>query len=130
MIVVDTSAILAILFNEPDADSFHLVLSRTSDARISTLTDYETRTVAFHRGGERLLKEYVALFAAAELSAVAFDEQQSALAFDAYRRWGKGNHPAGLNLGDCAAYALAKSLDAPLLFKGADFAKTDVRRAL
>ena len=50
--------------------------------------------------------------------------------FDGYRRWGKGIHPAGLNLGDCAAYALAKSLDAPLLFKGDDFAKTDVRRAL
>lgn len=61
---------------------------------------------------------------------VVFDERQSNLAFDAYRRYGKGIHPAGLNLADCAAYALAKSLDAPLLFKGDDFARTDVRRAL
>jgi ribonuclease VapC len=129
MIVVDTSAILAILLNEPDAGFFHLVLSQASDARISALTDYETRIVVFHRRGERLLKEYAIFLAEAELSAVAFDERQSSLAFDAYRRWGKGNHPAGLNLGDCAAYALAKSLEAPLLFKGADFTKTDVRPA-
>ena len=52
------------------------------------------------------------------------------MAFEGYRHWGKGIHPAGLNLGDCAAYALAKSLDAPLLFKGDDFSRTDVRRAL
>jgi ribonuclease VapC len=61
---------------------------------------------------------------------VAFDEQQSVLALDAYRHWGKGNHPAGLNLGDCVSYALARTLNAPLLFKGEDFARTDVRRAL
>jgi ribonuclease VapC len=52
------------------------------------------------------------------------------LALDAYRHWGKGNHPAGLNLGDCVSYALARTLNAPLLFKGEDFARTDVRRAL
>ena len=65
----------------------------------------------------------------ARMVVVAFDEGQSAIAFDAYRRWGKGNHPAALDLGDCASYALAKSLDAPLLFKGGAFAKTDVRPA-
>jgi len=62
--------------------------------------------------------------------AVAFDERQSSLAFDAYRRWGKGIYPAALNLGDCASCALAKGLDAPLLFKGTDFSRTDIRRAL
>jgi ribonuclease VapC len=60
----------------------------------------------------------------------AFARQESLSAFDAYCRFGKGNHPARLNLCDCAAYALAKSLDAPLLFKGNDFARTDIRRAL
>ena len=64
------------------------------------------------------------------MTITSFDEQQSMLAFDGFRRWGKGIHPAGLNFGDCAAYALAKSLDAPLLFKGEDFARTDIRRAV
>jgi ribonuclease VapC len=62
--------------------------------------------------------------------AMPFDEKQSGLTFEAYRRFGKGNHPARLNLGDCASYALARSLDAPLPFKGDDFARTDVRRVL
>lgn len=77
-----------------------------------------------------MVAQYKVLFATADLEIAAFDEEQSLLAFEGFRRWGKGIHPAGLNFGDCAAYALAKSLDAPLLFKGADFARTDVKRAL
>ncbi|MBN9087284.1 MAG: type II toxin-antitoxin system VapC family toxin [Reyranella sp.] len=130
MIVVDSSAIIAILLDEPDAAAFRGVLASASDAHISAVTSYEIRTVAFSRGRERLLEEYELLFAAASLTIAAFDAQQSLLAFEGFRRWGKGIHPAGLNFGDCAAYALAKSLDAPLLFKGEDFARTDVRRAL
>ncbi len=130
MIVVDTSAIVAILLDEPDSASFQVSLSAEKDARISAMTDYETRLVAFHRQGEDLLADYETLLANDDLSIVVFDHLQSSLAFAAYRRYGKGNHPAGLNFADCASYALAKSLDAPLLFKGGDFAKTDVRRAV
>ncbi len=73
---------------------------------------------------------YEQLFEANGFSVEAFDQPESLLAFEAYGRFGKGNHPARLNLVDCAAYALAKSLDAPLLFKGNDFARTDIRRAI
>ncbi|MFI5029743.1 MAG: type II toxin-antitoxin system VapC family toxin [Reyranellales bacterium] len=130
MIVVDSSAIIAILSAEPQAAAFLGALASAADARLSAVTNYEIRTVVFSRGRERLLKEYEMLFATAGLTIAPFDERQSMLAFEGFRRWGKGIHPAGLNFGDCAAYALAKSLDAPLLFKGADFPLTDVRPAL
>ena len=130
MIVVDSSAIIAILLDESDAAAFLNVLAAATDPRLSAVTNYEIRTVAFSRGRERLLNEYELLFETAGLTIAPFDEQQSMLAFEGFRRWGKGIHPAGLNFGDCAVYALAKSLDAPLLFKGEDFARTDVRLAL
>ena len=130
MIVVDSSAIIAILVDEPGATAFLGELASATDARLSAVTHYEIRTVAFSRGRERLLKEYEMLFATAGLTIAPFDARQSMLAFEGFRRWGKGIHPAGLNFGDCAAYALATSLDARLLFKGEDFARTDVRRAL
>jgi ribonuclease VapC len=130
MIVVDTSAILAILLNETEAEEFRQVLSLEVDVRLSAMTDIETRLLAFSRRGQRLVADYEALFETAEFAVQAFAHEDAVLAFDAYRRFGKGNHPARLNFGDCAAYALAKCLDAPLLFKGTDFTRTDVRRAL
>ncbi len=130
MIVIDSSAIIAILLDEPDAAAFVGALASATDVQISAVTNYEIRTVSYSRGRDRLLKEYDMLVATAGLTIAAFDERQSMLAFEGCRRWGKGLHPAGLNFGDCAAYALAKSLDAPLLFKGEDFARTDVRRAV
>ena len=130
MIVVDTSAILAILLNETEAEEFREVLSLDPDIRLSAVTDFETRLLAFSRRGQRLVASYEAFFEAAGLTVEAFAQEAAVLAFDAYRRFGKGNHPARLNFGDCAAYALAKSLGAPLLFKGTDFARTDIRRAL
>jgi ribonuclease VapC len=129
VIVVDTSAIVAMLLGEADAVQYANVLAAASDVHMSAVTDYETRVVLRPRG-RAMIERYDALLAEIGVSIVTFDEQQSRLAFDGYRRWGKGVHPAALNLGDCAAYALATSLDAPLLFKGDDFSKTDVRRAL
>jgi ribonuclease VapC len=130
LIVVDSSAFVAILLGEPEAESFSDLVAEDDAPGASAVTLFETRIVLSFRGGEARLREFDEWLRRARMTMVPFDEQQSALSFDAYRRWGKGNHPAGLNLGDCAAYALAKSLDAPLLFKGTDFAKTDVRRAL
>ncbi len=129
MIVVDTSAIVAMLLGEAEAGQYANLLAATPDVRLSALTDYETRVVLRPRG-RPMIERYDALLAEIGVSIVPFDEKQSRLAFDGYHRWGKGVHPAALNLGDCAAYALAKSLDAPLLFKGDDFSKTDVRRAV
>lgn len=121
---------MAILLSETEAEEFRQVLSLETDIRLSAMTDFETRLLAFSRRGQRLVADYEALLEIVEVSVEAFGREEALLAFDAYRRFGKGNHPARLNFGDCAAYALAKSLDAPLLFKGSDFARTDVRRAL
>lgn len=130
MIVVDSSAMVAIHRAEPEAEEFSDVIASVGASYASAFTLFETRTVLSFRNSIARPSEFEAWLLVARVIAVAFDERQSALAFDAYQRWGKGNHPAGLNLGDCAAYALAKSLDAPLLFKGKDFARTDVKRAL
>ena len=76
------------------------------------------------------MRDLMTLLSQGRLTIAPFDEAQAALAFEAYRRYGKGYHSARLNLGDCAAYALARNLDAPLLFKGNDFSQTDIRRVL
>ncbi|CAN5582123.1 type II toxin-antitoxin system VapC family toxin [soil metagenome] len=130
MIVVDTSAIVAILLEELEGTRFSLILSGAADVQISAVTDYETRLIALHRRGPLLVEKYEELVSSGGFSIATFDQVQSGLAFAAYRQYGKGNHSARLNFADCAAYALAKSLDAPLLFKGNDFAQTDVRVAL
>ena len=130
MIVVDTSAVMAMLLAEADAPAFQLVLSHEDQVRLSAMTDFEIRLLAFSRGGPRLVDRYEALFDTVGFAIESFGKQESLAAFDAYRRFGKGNHPARLNFGDCAAYALAKKLNAPLLFKGGDFARTDIGRVV
>jgi ribonuclease VapC len=130
VIVVDTSALIAVLLNEPGAASFRYVLARSEDLRLSAVSDYEARLVSFRQRGHRLVEAYDELVDQTGLRIVAFDQEQSLLAFEAYRRYGKGNHPAALNFGDCASYALARRLNAPLLFKGNDFGRTDIQSAL
>jgi len=130
LIVVDSSALIAILRPEAEADTFSDLVGEDGAPRISAVTLFETRLVLSSRGGAAKLRELDDWLRVARVVTVAFDGDQSTLAFDAYRRFGKGNHPAGLNLGDCASYALARSLDAPLLFKGNDFSRTDIRRVL
>jgi ribonuclease VapC len=130
VIVVDTSAIMAILLDEIEAAAFRQVISLEDDVRLSAMTDYEARLLAFRRGQQRLAAEYETLFEVGGFVVEPFAQDDSMRAFEAYRRFGKGYHPASLNFGDCAAYALARSLDAPLLFKGNDFTRTDVRRAV
>lgn len=121
---------MAELLAEHDARAFQLALSREDEVRLSAMTDLETRLLAFNRGGARLVDRYEALFDTGAFTIEPFGKQESLAAFDAYRRFGKGNHPARLNLVDCAAYALAKSLNVPLLFKGDDFALTDIGRVV
>jgi len=129
VVVVDTSAIVAMILGEEDAPHYGRVLSAADEARMSAVTDYELRSVLGHYGSA-MIECYDDLIEEIRILLVEFDKSQSRLSHEAYCLWGKGYHPAGLNLGDCAAYALAKSLDAPLLFKGNDFARTDIRRAL
>lgn len=125
--IIDTSALIAILRQEPEAAAFTDALLRSAENRISAATLLEAQLVALGYGG---LKELTALLQEIGAEIVPFDERQAELALDGFRRFGKGRHPASLNYGDCFAYALARALDEPLLFKGRDFSKTDVEQAI
>lgn len=127
-IVVDSSALVAILTGEPEAAELLGRIATASSRAISSVTRLETRLVVeVGRGLSRDQLEQMIVRWAIEI--VPFDAQMSDLAFDAYARYGKGRHPARLNMGDCAAYALAKARGWPLLYKGDDFAQTDIARA-
>ena len=127
---MDTSALVAVLLGEPDARVFLRALEAAESSVLSCLTLHETRIVTLGRRGEVGLSKLDTLISNNAIQLVPFDERQAQLAFEAYARFGKGRHPARLNLADCAAYALARSRDAPLLFKGGDFRLTDVTPAL
>jgi ribonuclease VapC len=129
--VVDTSAIVGFLLDEPEADAIRDAMAAADRRCISAVTLFECRTVLWARFGAEMLQGLQDLLDGWRPDVRAFDAEQASLAFAAYRRFGKGSgHPAKLNLCDCAAYALAKSLDAPLLFKGNDFLQTDVKPVL
>jgi ribonuclease VapC len=130
MIVVDSSALIAILEEEPEAERFLTLLRDTTRRIASAVTVYETGVVMGTRRGRKSEAELMALIEQLGIEIVPFAEPQIAAALEAYGRYGKGIHPkARLNLGDCVAYALAKTMNAPLLFKGNDFAATDVQLA-
>lgn len=124
--VIDTSALVAVLFDEPERA--RLVQLITADPRrlISAGTLLESSIVLEARRGEAAGRELDLLLHRLGATVVPFDEAQSTLARTAWRRYGKGRHAAGLNLGDCFAYALSRLSGEPLLFKGTDFGLTDV----
>ncbi len=127
MIGVDTSALIAILRQEDGWSQVADRLTKSEQALMSAGTLVETLIVARERGvGPRV----DALLAETAIEIVPVDEQLARIAGDAYSQFGRGNHPARLNFGDCFAYALAKARDLPLLYVGDDFARTDVRSAL
>lgn len=127
-IVVDSSVVIAILRHESDAEAWLGQLASASGLCISAVNALETRIVL--EMGKRLDPAcFDDLLSRWKIETAPFDEVLSDLAFEAYRRFGKGRHPARLNMGDCAAYALAKARGWPLLFKGDDFTQTDVERA-
>ena len=124
--VVDSSAIAAILFGEGEAPAFLRALASSEAKLMSSVGHLEAAIVVEARKGEAGAKAYANLLAQVGVEVVAFDASQAEVALDAWRRYGKGRHPAGLNLGDCAAYALAAVSNQALLFKGDDFSKTDI----
>jgi ribonuclease VapC len=130
MIVVDTSALYAILTNEPEAEDFSRAISHDDAPQISALTLYETMIVCYARGRDPLLDDFRQLLVSGNIAVVPFDRQAANAAQAAYQQFGKGYHPASLNLGDCAAYSLALTLGCPLLYKGDDFTKTGIPQAL
>lgn len=127
MIVVDSSALVAIVKREPEADNFLHIIAAAAERLLSSVSLLETSMVLCGRAGAKAAwTELDALIQEARIKVVAHDASLALLARDAFLRFGKGRHPAALNLGDCAAYALAKSRDVPLLFKGSDFSRTDL----
>ena len=128
--IVDTSAILAILFREPDAQRFEEAIAADSTRRMSVANLLEASIVAERRGGAVAGDDLDQLLNRFGIEPEPVTTEHLAAARRAWRRFGKGNHPAGLNFGDCFAYALAETTGEPLLFKGADFALTDVAPAL
>lgn len=128
--VLDTSAVLAILFDEPDRRTFTEAIESAGRRMISAATLLESALVVEARRGEAAGRELDLLIHRAEIAVVPVDGEQVELARDAWRRYGKGRHEAALNFGDCFAYALAAAAAEPLLFKGGDFARTDVATVL
>lgn len=130
MIVVDTSAVIAILRREPEVDVYMRAIAAAERRLISAVSVLEAAMViAGTTGGAGSWGPLDALVADV-LEVVPFDADQEVRARQAFVRFGRGRHPAALNFGDCAAYALAATRGAPLLFKGADFTKTDLTSAL
>ena len=128
--VIDASALLAILFREPERDIFVTAVAEAGVRLGGTVNAFEAAVVVATRKGPEGSRELDLLFHSAGIEIVSFTDAQLRLAREAYARYGKGRHPAGLNLGDCCAYALARHTGEPLLFKGADFARTDVISAV
>src|SRR4029453_17621557 len=126
--VIDTSALLALLLDEPEAEAFRTAVEDDTTRLVSAATLLETALVIGARKGEPGGRELDLLIHKAEIVVVPVDTEHVSEARKAYRRFGKGRHAAGLNFGDLFAYALARSSGEPLLFKGDDFSKTDVSR--
>jgi ribonuclease VapC len=128
--IVDSSALLAILRDEPDAQVFAAAIAKAGSCRISAATFLETAIVIDGSRDPVASRRFDDLVDQAELVIEPVTEQQVRIAREAYRDFGKGSgHPAQLNFGDCFAYALAKTSGDPLLFKGRDFVHTDIRPA-
>lgn len=128
--IVDTSAILAVLFREPDADRYADAIAAADSCRISAVNFVETAIVVESQTGSGGAHQCDAFLRRSGIVIEVVDQEQAQLARQAYADFGKGRHRAGLNLGDCFAYALAKATGEALLFKGRDFALTDLESAL
>lgn len=124
--VVDTSALIAIFLNEPDAEILSATLAASFPRIISAVTVLEASIVMECKKGQAGLTLLDELITTAQFEIVSFDDVQQRIARNAYRNYGKGRHPAGLNFGDCCSYALARARNDTLLFKGNDFSKSDI----
>lgn len=127
--VIDTSALVAILLQEPEAERLIRAIVGASTRLLSAATLLETAMILHYRFGDEGGRDLDLLLLKLRIEIRPVTERQAGIARRAHGEFGKGRHPAGLNYGDCFAYALAKEQDAPLLLKGADFSHTDLRAA-
>jgi ribonuclease VapC len=125
--VIDTSALHAIFLGEPERRRFLEAITQAETRWISAANVLETGMVFEAQRGEAAGREFDLFLHQAKVEVVSVDIEQVDIARLAWRKYGKGRHPAGLNFGDCFAYALAKMLGEPLLAKGNDFARTDIK---
>jgi ribonuclease VapC len=129
--ILDSSAILAILFAEPDAPVYAAAIEKAGSRRLSAATWLESAIRIEMTGSPVASMDFDAFVRESRMTIEPVDEEQVRLARAAYRAYGRGSgHPARLNFGDCFSYALAKVRDEPLLFKGDDFSRTDLISAL
>jgi ribonuclease VapC len=128
--ILDSSVVLAIVLGEPGFELFVGAIASAPNCRISAASFVETSIVAEGRAGEQGLRQCDSFFRTSRVSVEPVTEEQAMLARQCYSDYGKGRHAAGLNFGDCFAYALAKVTGEPLLFKGQDFSQTDIQPAL
>ena len=124
--VIDTSVLVAVLFGEPEAEHFAEAIAADSVRLISTASVLEASLVVESELDEAGSRELDLLLLKAAIETVPFNAEQLAIARDAWRRYGKGRHTAGLNYGDCFSYALSQATGEALLFKGGDFSQTDI----
>lgn len=128
--IVDSSALLAIVLDEPEAAAYATAIAAAARPRMSVANWVESFLVVERRGPEALTVRLEAILRRSGMDLVPVSVAQASTARDAWRRFGRGRHRARLNYGDCFAYALAKTEGAPLLFKGEDFSQTDIEPAL
>jgi ribonuclease VapC len=124
--VIDTSAVIAMLFGEPEWSRLAEAIELDPTRLISSVSIFEASIVTFARLGEDGIDDLDLLLTRIQADSIGFRPAELAVAREAYFRFGKGRHPAALNFGDCFSYALAVSTNQPLLFKGDDFSKTDL----
>jgi ribonuclease VapC len=129
-VVIDPSAILAIIFAEPEEEVFLNLISQSPICYLSSPGYVEISVVLGTRYGNKAVENLDSLLQELSISVTPFSPEQARLATQAFLQFGKGRHPAKLNMGDCFSYALSKSLGQPLLFKGNDFSQTDVDKVI
>jgi ribonuclease VapC len=127
--IVDSSAMLAILLGEPDGHRFDVAILRSAIRRMAAPGLLETSMLLRSRKGAEGIRDLDLLIFKFRIEVIPFTESQARLASTAFERYGKGRHPAQLNFGDCMAYALARETGDELLFKGTDFGQTDIAAA-
>jgi len=127
--IIDSSAVIAILYNEPGASAYASAILSSPVRLMSSVSYVESCIVLIRNSTGPNTFKLDTWLQRMQIDLVPFDAGQAQFAREAYRRFGRGKHPAKLNFGDCFSYALAKSTDLPLLFKGNDFSQTDVQLA-
>jgi len=129
-VIIDSSALLAILYQETDADVFARAIAGAPQRLMSAANYLETAIVIDRQRGLAAGRQFDRLVVSAEIEVEPVTQIHADIARQAYLEFGKGKHAAALNFGDCFSYALARSLELPLLFKGEDFSRTDIRPAI